>query len=117
MDPLKRLTDVTLVAVSTHQVEAAVAALDYSRQGLDFGEILLVSHQNPLGTDAFYRFAPIYPFSSVGDWGKYVVFDLHKQIKTQFALLVHEDGFVVNPEGWNAQWCDYDFIGAPFPMP
>ena len=117
MDLLKRLTDVTLVAVSTQEVDAAVAALDYSRRGLEFGEILLVSHQHPLGNDAFYRFVPINPFSSVGDWGKYVVFDLHKQIKTQFVLLIHEDGFVVNPDGWNDQWRDYDYIGAPFPIP
>ncbi len=114
---MTQLADITLVAVATQEVDTAVAALDYSRRGLDFGEILLVSHQNPLGDDAFYRYAPITSFSSVGDWGKYVVFDLHKQIKTQFILLIHEDGFVVNPKSWNNQWRDYDYIGAPFPLP
>ena len=114
---MKQLTDVTLVVVSTEDVEAAVAALDYSQRGLEFGEILLVSDRNPLGDDALYRFVPINPVSSVGDWGKYVVFDLHKQIKTKFTLLIHQDGFVVNPDNWNDKWRNYDYIGAPFPIP
>lgn len=114
---MKHLSDVTLLAVATQQVEAAVAALDFSRRDIEFGDILLVSHDNPLGDDAFYRYVPIAPFASVGDWGKFLVFDLHKHIHTAFILLIHEDGFVVNPQSWDDSWRDYDYIGAPFPPP
>ena len=84
---MKQLTDVTLVVVSAEDVKAAVTALDYSQRELKFGEILLVSDRNSLRDDALYRFVPINPVSSVGDWAKYVVFDLHKQIKTKFTLI------------------------------
>ena len=54
---------------------------------LSRGEILLVSDRNPLRDDALYRFVPINPVSSEGDWAKYFVFDLHKQIKKKFTLI------------------------------
>jgi hypothetical protein len=114
---MKQLKNVTLVTVSTQNVKAAISALEYSQLGIKFNEILLVSHENPLGNDAFYRFVPIIPFTSIGEWGKYVVFNLYKHIKTDFILFIHEDGFVVNPKSWNDDWLQYDYIGAPFPLP
>ena len=81
---MKKLKNVTLVTVSTQNVKAAISALEYSQLGIKFSEILLVSHENPLGNDAFYRFVPITPFPSIGEWGKYVVFNLYKQIQTDF---------------------------------
>ena len=111
------LADITLVAVATKEVDAAVAALDYSRREIAFSDTLLVSHENPLGTNAFYRYVSIDPFVSVGDWGKYIVFDLHMHIHTEFILLIHDDGFIVNPQAWKDCWRNYDYIGAPFPLP
>ena len=32
-------------------------------------------------------------------------------------LLVHYDGFVVNPDMWRDEFLDYDYIGSPFPLP
>ncbi len=32
-------------------------------------------------------------------------------------MLVHPDGFVVNPESWKPEFLKYDYIGAPWPMP
>jgi len=31
--------------------------------------------------------------------------------------LVHADGFVVNPSAWRDEFLDYDYIGAPWPLP
>jgi hypothetical protein len=36
---------------------------------------------------------------------------------TEFAILVHEDGFIVNPECWSDEFLKYDYIGAPWPIP
>ena len=32
-------------------------------------------------------------------------------------LLIHPDGFVVNPSSWNDDFLNYDYIGAPWPFP
>lgn len=41
-------------------------------------------------------------------WGDY--------IDTEFALIVHRDGFVVHPECWKDNFLDYDYIGSPWPV-
>jgi len=32
-------------------------------------------------------------------------------------MLVHPDGFVVNPESWRPEFLNYDYIGSPWPLP
>jgi hypothetical protein len=46
-----------------------------------------------------------------------MVYELGDHIKTDFALIVHADGFVVHPEMWRDEFLDYDYIGAPWPLP
>lgn len=116
MSRLIELPNITLVAVATQEVGAAVKALDYSQREIAFGDCMLVSHENP-ASEKPYRYVQIAPFSSVGEWGRYVVFDLVDQIETEHILLIHEDGFVVTPSAWDNSWLGYDFIGAPFPLP
>jgi hypothetical protein len=30
-------------------------------------------------------------------------------------MLIHADGFIVNPNSWRNEFLDFDYIGAPFP--
>ena len=32
-------------------------------------------------------------------------------------MLIHDDGFVVNPDSWQDDFLNYDYIGAPYPLP
>lgn len=115
---MKKIKDVTLVAVATTEIEATAKALEYSSRGLDFGKVLLLASHNPeISKDSIYDFVKIQPFKSVGDWGKFIVFDLYKFIQTEFILLIHADGFVVNPHKWDDHFLKYDYIGAPWPLP
>lgn len=115
---MRILKEVTLVAVATKEIEATVNALEYSANGLTFDKVLLIASYDPSGgTNSAYQFIQIPPFGSVGDWGRFIVFELHKYIETEFVLLVHADGFVVNPDKWNNNFLNYDYIGAPWALP
>ncbi|OHD90691.1 DUF5672 family protein [Sulfuricurvum sp. RIFCSPLOWO2_12_FULL_43_24] len=114
---LKHLNNVTLVAVATTEVEATAKALEYSTKKMSFEKVLLFSHYNPLADNTIYEHIKIEPFQSVGEWGKFVVFDLYKFITTEYIILVHADGFIVNPEQWDDVFLQYDYIGAPWPLP
>lgn len=103
--------------VATKDHNSAVSALQYSTKEINFCEVLFISDKNPLGNKAFYTFQNILPFKTVSEWGKFVVFDLHNFINTEYILLIHEDGFIVNPKAWDNDWLDYDYVGAPFPLP
>lgn len=106
----------TLVIVATQNHRAASAAAAYSQREIKFEKALMFSDIEP-SKAAKCEHIKIQPFETVADWGKFIVFDLHQYIETSHILLIHEDGFVVNPSMWNPAWLSYDFIGSPFPMP
>lgn len=110
------LESVSLVCVATKNVERGVLALKYSQRDIRFGQTLLFSHYKPqINHDLCH--IKIKPFSSVEEWGEFIIYDLHKYIKTEYILLIHDDGFVVNANSWDPKFLDYDYIGAPWPIP
>jgi hypothetical protein len=96
------LPDVTLIALTGRNVEAHERALEYSCHGIKFGDAKVVYDEN---------------IKSIDDWNYEVVYNLGKYVYTDYALLFHSDGFVVNPSSWNPDWLNYDYIGAPWPLP
>lgn len=114
---MRHISNVTLVAVATTEVEATAKALEYSTRQMSFDRVLLISHFNPEPSSTTYEYIEISPFGSVGEWGKFVVFDLHQYIQTDYVILVHADGFIVNPQSWDDEFLKYDYIGAPWPIP
>ncbi len=97
-----KLPNVTLCCIGSEKYrDQQENALKYSSQDIDFGAVKNI----------------IVNTNSIDEWNKAVVFDLGDYIDTEFALLIHPDGFVIHPEMWNNEWLNYDFIGAPFPLP
>jgi hypothetical protein len=112
----KSLQNVTLVAVSGLEVEAHVTALEYSCKDINFAKVLLIAPQNPYPEKASYEYIHTNGFSDVGEWGRFICFELHKYITTDHIILIHSDGFIVNPSAWDDRFLDYDYIGAPWPL-
>jgi hypothetical protein len=98
------LENITLVAISGlgYETEGNVKALEKSQEGIEFGSV------------QYLQFAGI---KDIDTWNWHVIHELPKHIHTDYALLIHADGYVINPELWNDEWLDYDYIGAPWPLP
>ncbi|MDA8130454.1 MAG: DUF5672 family protein [Elusimicrobia bacterium] len=113
------LPDVTLIAMATRSVEETVAGMEYSCRGVEFGAVKLLSHYTPpaLARNRRIEFQRIEKVPSIDDWSRKIIYDLGAHVRTDFALLVHADGFVVNPGSWRKEFLDYDYIGAPWPLP
>lgn len=82
-------------------IEAHRKALEYSCRGIDFGEVKLIEEKS----------------DTIDEWNYNVIYNLGDHIKTEYALLIHADGFVVNPKKWKEGWLEYDYIGSPWPLP
>lgn len=98
------LPDVTLIALSGigYQSDGHAKALEYSQRGIEFGAVKYIQ----LGS-----------IKNIDSWSYAAIYELPKYIETDYCLLVHENGFMVNPESWRNEWLRYDFIGSPFPLP
>lgn len=73
--------------------------------------------------------ALMYAMLDVADWGD-VIWDnraksyeaftireyhVHENVNTPFIFEMHLDGFILNPDLWNPNWLNYDYIGSPWP--
>ena len=111
---------ITIVCVATTNQEASLAALIYSKRIFPVKQTLFVSDMISLETicgknDVLFHYTT--PFSSVVEWGQYIVFDLYKLITTSHIILIHADGFIININKWNQKFLYYDYVGAPWPFP
>jgi glycosyltransferase involved in cell wall biosynthesis len=112
-----KLLNVTLVAVATKHVEETLQAMLYSCREIEFGSIKLLSHFTPFCNNDKFEFIRIEKMKNIDDWSHFIVYELYRYIETEFILLVHADGFVVNPKSWSIDFLNFDYIGAPWPLP
>lgn len=96
------LPQVTLILLTNRDFEGAKYAIDKSCEGIDFGAVKIIWDEK---------------IDSIDSWNEKMIKELPMYIDTTHALIIHQDGYVIHPELWNPQWLEYDFIGAPWPLP
>lgn len=111
------LPNVTLAAMTSVKVSQTIKALEYSMRGVNFGEVVLITHRKPLFLPKGITYKHIKKLKTIDDFNYNMIYKIHEYINTDFMLLVHYDGFVVNPDMWRDEFLDYDYIGSPFPLP
>ena len=112
------LPDITLVTISSVNILSHLKALQYSSRFIKFGEVLLLADTDIGLTQQFgelIKFEPIEKITSKSNYSKFVVYELHKHIKTNYCLIIQADGFIINPHLWQDEFYQYDYIGAPWP--
>lgn len=112
-----QLPQVTLVAITGVSLYETVRAMCYSMKEIDYGDVVLLTHKKPWYLPQSIRFQQIEKLDNIDKYNHFCVYDLGKYIETDYALIVHYDGFVVNPQNWSDEFLDYDYIGSPWPLP
>lgn len=110
------LPDVTLLAVTSVNLDATLAALKASMTEVAFGSVKLLTDSDfgplPPGLQAI----TIPPIGSADAYSQFVLRDLVEHVSTPFALLVQWDGHVINARRWRREFLDYDYVGASWPQ-
>lgn len=97
-----QLPQITLVALTNKDFEGHRRAVAKSCESIRWGGVKIIWDET---------------IQNIDDWNKKVVYDLWKYVDTDFCMLIHADGYVTNPEKWDPKWLNYDYIGAPWPLP
>src|ERR1035437_5001986 len=97
-----QLPNVTLICLTNRDFEGHFKAIDESCKGIDFGALKIV-------WDTKIR--------SIDDWNYKIIYELHKYVQTDYAILIHADGAISDPKCWNDEWLSLDYIGSPWPLP
>lgn len=111
------LSNTTLVCMSSVNIEDSIKALTLSSKDILFHSVKLITHSKPSGLDSIIQYHYIDQIKSIDDYSYNMIYNLEKYIDSDFALVVQADGYVINPSAWNNDFFEYDYIGAPFPMP
>ncbi len=108
------LPNVTLFCISSNNISGALYALQKSMEGITFGEVKLITHEDPGNLPEGIEFSKCYKIESIHDYNYYCIYNLTKHINTDYCLLVQPDGYVIRPWQWDDDWFNYDYIGAPW---
>lgn len=111
------LKNITLVALTSVRLDETIQALLYSSREINFGQIKLLSHVKPNELPKSIIFEETEKSSSIDEWNYNIIYNLPKHIDTEYIILVHDNGFIVNPKSWKSEFFEYDYIGAPWPLP
>lgn len=108
------LKDITLVNVNCIDSETSVKVLNFCSKQINFGECILFSNIKPNNISNNINFISIAKIDSVKKYNEFVLRNLIDYVKTDFCLIVQNDGFIINPQLWKDEFLEYDYIGAPW---
>lgn len=111
------LSNVTLIALTSVRIPETIKALEYSCKGVKFGKVKIASDVKPDNLPDFITHEFTEKSSNIDEWNYNIIYNLSKHVDTDFCILIHDNGFVVNPESWRDEFLNYDYIGAPWPLP
>lgn len=109
------LPNITLLAVTSVELEETDLALRISSHDINFGAVKLLSSEKWISTDPKIEVVPI-PRINFEGYSKFILEELVHYVDAEFCLVVQSDGFVLNASRWNPSFLDYDYIGAPWPQ-
>lgn len=96
------LSNCTLICLTNKDFEGHKRALDKSKEGIEWGAVKLIWDDT---------------IDSIDTWNRKVIYELHNYVQTDYAMLIHADGYVVRPDLWREEFLAFDYVGAPWPLP
>ncbi len=105
-----QLPTVTLCIVDCINVERAIKVLEICKSKCDFGAVKLLTS---IPNDSPHS-VKIIPLNSLIAYSIFMLTGFHEYIDTPNVLIVQRDGWILNPETFNPEWLDLDFIGPLF---
>ncbi len=109
-----KLPNVTLLAVTSIEIEQHQIALKISSHNIEFGAVKFLSSSLPEKKYSDIEYVSIPPMNR-SDNNRFLMKDLYKYFKTSHCLFIQADSFVVNAGLWKEEFLEFDYIGAPWP--
>ena len=107
------ISDVTLLAATSVDIDSTQESLKICTQNIKFGAVKFLSSSPPKIKYPDVEYISIPPIT-VLDYSKFIIEDLNKYFTTSHCLVTQADGFIVNFESWTNEFLNFDYIGAPW---
>ena len=91
------LPDVTLLSITSVNIDQTQLALAISSENIEFSSIKLLSPTPSNYKISNIEYVPIPKIDYLG-YSRFMIKDLYKYFTTKFCLIIQADGFVINPD-------------------
>ena len=104
---------ITIVSVNgLADARGSAMALQVSLEQMPGAQALLCSPQRPDNLPSWIAHHPIAPLN-YHEYSWFMMMVLWRFVQTDFALIVQDDGWVINASNWQDEFFNYDYLGAP----
>lgn len=93
-----QLPTVTLFGIDQHDPAGIMKAAEISQRGVEFGAVKIITQHDY--------------FRGREGYSKFCISNMAEHIQTGYVLIIHADGYVLNPAAWDNEFLKYDYIGA-----
>lgn len=114
--PRLTLPQVTLLAVTSVNLAATLAALKMTMSEVTFGAVKLLTDRDPGPLPPGLQTVNIPPIISAEAYSHFVLRSLPDYVYTSHALLVQWDGHVLDAQRWRPEFLEFDYVGARWPQ-
>ena len=111
MEKKIELPEITLLGVDCCDINRLILAAKHSQKNIEFGEVSLLTSLKSADPSV----KQIKHIGSIKAYSKFIVEESSNYFKTEHALIIQHDGFVLNAGAWTDDFLKYDYIGAPWP--
>ncbi len=105
------LDKVTLVGIDCLDIERISTAAQISTEHIEFADVKILSSIQKRTPFPVVRIDPI---RSTVEYSHFCITKLTEFVHTPHVLIIHHDGFILNPLAWEDSFLQYDYIGAPW---
>ena len=105
--------DFTYVVIDTLNYELSAYALRKSQQEFATENVLVFSDDQTRWIEN--EIIRIPEIRTTADYNRVIFFELPKHLKTDYAIFIQYDGFVLSGAHFSKFFLNYDYIGAPWP--
>jgi len=109
-----RLPDVTLMAVSSIKIPETILALQKSMEGIEFGDIRLITHQKPENLPLNIRYGYCDQIDNIHKYNEFMFLNAWEYFDTEFVLIQQYDSWIINSDYWQKEWLYVDYLGSPW---
>lgn len=103
-----QLPTVTLICVDCINPDKAIKVLNHCKKMVDFGDVKLLTSV-PIEYEHCVR---IQPLTSLIQYSVFMLTEFHKYIDTEMCLIIQCDGWILNPQSFDMEWLNLDYIGG-----
>lgn len=108
----RKLPRVDLISINCVNPYDSAVAINYCQKFFEFGKSILITDQD---VDVHnIELHLINKLNTIEEYSNYIL-KLIDHTDNDYVMMVQDDGHILNPELWDDEYLQYDYIGAPWP--